>query len=56
MFQDTNMEGMFIGSEAFNQNLTEWCVSNITSEPGNFTKNSVLTEDNKPIWGTCPSD
>ena len=45
-----------MGSEAFNQNLTEWCVSNITSEPENFATNSVLTEDNKPIWGTCPTD
>ena len=39
----------------FNQNLTGWCVSNITSEPELFAQDSALTEDNKPIWGTCPN-
>ncbi len=52
----TTMEDMFWYAEAFNQNLTEWCVAGITSEPDNFTLSSALTEDNKPIWGTCPSD
>jgi hypothetical protein len=43
----------------FNQDLTKWCVSNISSEPQEFNKWSgiegALTEVNKPIWGTCPS-
>ena len=51
----TNMVYMFSEATAFNQNLTGWCVSNITSEPELFAQDSALTEDNKPIWGTCPN-
>ena len=40
----------------FNQDLTKWCVTNITSEPSDFSTSSPLTEANKPKWGTCPSD
>ena len=47
---------MFFYASAFNQNLTGWCVSNITTEPETFAQGSALTEANKPIWGTCPSD
>ena len=48
------MGGMFSGASAFNQNLTGWCVSNISSEPSDFAGNTLaLTNDNKPIWGTC---
>jgi hypothetical protein len=47
---------MFASASAFNQDLTRWCVSGITSEPANFASNSALTETNKPIWGTCPSN
>ena len=32
-----------------------WCVTNITSEPYQFSDSSSLTESNKPIWGTCPT-
>ena len=40
----------------FNQDISDWCVTNITSEPQNFSWGSedALTEANKPIWGTCP--
>ena len=47
---------MFSGASAFNQDLTGWCVTNITSEPENFAANSPLTEVNKPVWGTCYSE
>jgi surface protein len=49
----TNMFGMF-QSSSFNQNISSWCVSVITTEPLNFSANGALTEENKPIWGTCP--
>jgi len=50
----TNMAGMFNYAESFNQDLTSWCVSRISSEPGAFAGNtSILTDANKPIWGTC---
>tara|TARA_B100000767_G_scaffold251287_1_gene254186 strand:- start:47 stop:265 length:219 start_codon:yes stop_codon:yes gene_type:complete len=52
----TSMERMFDGASAFNQDLTSWCVSSITSEPTDFATGSDLTNANKPIWGTCPSD
>jgi len=49
----TDMTQMFWGS-SFNQPINHWCVSNITSEPDNFSTRSPLTEENKPVWGTCP--
>jgi hypothetical protein len=50
------MNGMFGGTESFNQNLNNWCVSNIYEEPYAFSSGTQLTFSNKPIWGTCPSD
>ena len=50
----TNMDYMFNTAAVFNQDLSGWCVNNITSDPLNFSTNSVLTNENKPIWGTCP--
>jgi len=50
------MGSMFVNASSFNQDLTAWCVSNIISEPDNFATDSVLTEANKPVWGTCPND
>ncbi|MDC0643820.1 BspA family leucine-rich repeat surface protein [Flavobacteriaceae bacterium] len=47
---------MFNGTTQFNQNLSSWCVENISSEPENFSLNSALSNENKPVWGTCPSD
>ncbi|MGC6480486.1 MAG: BspA family leucine-rich repeat surface protein [Flavobacteriaceae bacterium] len=52
----TDMDQMFSGATVFNQDLSGWCVANITSEPTNFALNSALTADNKPVWGTCPSN
>ena len=49
----TNMTDMFKYASSFNQNLSEWCVSNIATEPNGFSENSPLTEQNKPLWGTC---
>jgi surface protein len=51
-----NMSRMFNQATSFNQDLTKWCVSNITSEPSGFSYSSPLTEANKPVWGTCPSE
>ncbi|PKD43707.1 BspA family leucine-rich repeat surface protein [Rhodohalobacter barkolensis] len=49
------MEEMFYSSE-FNQQINTWCVEQITSEPSLFSASSPLIEDNKPVWGTCPSN
>jgi uncharacterized protein (TIGR02145 family) len=45
---------MFAGS-AFNQTINRWCVSQIFNQPENFSTNSPLSSENKPVWGTCPT-
>jgi surface protein len=49
----TNMDFMF-SSSPFNQNISLWCVTKISSEPSNFSNNSPLANENKPLWGQCP--
>jgi hypothetical protein len=49
------MTSMFYNALAFNQDISNWCVTNISSEPINFSNNSPLIEENKPVWGTCPT-
>ncbi|MGM0587673.1 MAG: BspA family leucine-rich repeat surface protein [Bacteroidota bacterium] len=51
----TDMYRMFYNASSFNQNISGWCVSNITSEPEEFATNSPLLDNQKPVWGTCPS-
>jgi len=48
------MRNMFGSAETFNQDLSVWCVTNITSEPGGFSYQSALSNENIPNWGTCP--
>jgi plastocyanin len=50
------MEEMFNSASTFNQDLSNWCVTNLTSEPSKFSSSSPLTEANKPVWGTCPGN
>jgi hypothetical protein len=48
------MGSMFRNADSFNQDLTGWCVTNISTEPGDFTTvRSALIDSNKPVWGTC---
>jgi len=49
----TDMSYMFTVQYVFNQDLTQWCVSNFSSEPYAFASNTFLTS-NHPVWGTCP--
>jgi surface protein len=49
----TNMNSMFRDTNNFNQNISNWCVTKIATEPSQFSLNSALTTQNKPIWGTC---
>ena len=51
----TGMGSMFYRCTAFNQNLSGWCVPLIASEPNNFNVGGILTEEQKPVWGTCPN-
>jgi surface protein len=52
----TDMSIMFNLATSFNQDLSGWCVTLIKSEPLDFSTGSKLTQENKPIWGTCPSN
>jgi surface protein len=54
VLQVTDMSGMFNGAEKFNQDISKWCVSKISSEPQLFSFNSPLSPQFKPKWGTCP--
>ena len=51
----TDMNRMFQNATNFNQDLSKWCVTNITSKPNNFNPGSKLTAANLPRWGTCPN-
>jgi surface protein len=51
----TDMRIMFSFTESFNQDISSWCVTNISSQPSDFSKDSLLAESNKPVWGTCPT-
>jgi surface protein len=51
----TSMQHMFYQSTVFNQDLSNWCVPLIESEPNNFNVGGLLTEEHKPVWGTCPA-
>jgi len=50
----TNMLAMFDQATAFNQDLTSWCVTNISGLPSNFDSGSGIVSSNLPVWGTCP--
>ena len=39
----------------FNQDLSGWCVSNITSAPIAFDTSTTSRVLPRPVWGTCPS-
>ncbi len=51
-----NMISMFAGATSFNQEISGWCVENIQFEPNNFASNTNLTSENRPVWGTCPTN
>lgn len=50
----TNMENMFWYADDFNQDLSGWCVTKITSKPTDFDSYGNFSENNHPVWGTCP--
>jgi surface protein len=50
----TNMSYMFRDAGTFNQDISGWCVTNISEQPNNFSINSSLIDEYKPVWGSCP--
>ena len=49
------MSEVFQNATSFNKNLTQWCVSNFSPEPKLFSAPAPLSNNNKPVWGTCPT-
>jgi hypothetical protein len=47
------MRQMFNDARSFNQDLSGWCVLNITSKPHKFDRYTAWTAA-RPVWGTCP--
>ena len=45
------MGRMFKSSTNFDQDISKWCVTNITSEPVDFSTNSGLTKANDSTTG-----
>lgn len=52
--QVTDMSQMLMRTRNFNQDLSGWCVTNITTLPYYFATNSALAPEHYPVWGTCP--
>ena len=52
----TGMAAMFDRTTNFNQDLSGWCVRFVSSEPVLFSSSSALATNNKPVWGSCPSN
>ena len=50
----TDMYVMFYNAESSNQDLSDWCVDLISSEPDDFDCGATSWTMDRPIWGTCP--
>ena len=54
----TSMLQMFNGANQFNQDISMWCVPNITEKPDDFDANTPIgfrdNDAKQPQWGTCP--
>jgi hypothetical protein len=48
------MNSMFANASSFNQDLSGWCVENITDTPPGFDDGADSWVLPRPIWGTCP--
>jgi len=48
-----NMYEMFANAESFNQDISAWCVEQITDKPALFAANSGIWGESKkkPNWG-----
>ncbi len=54
VFQDARRESFFVGATSFNQDLSSWCVSKISTQPSDFDFLTHAWTLPKPVWGTCP--
>jgi len=49
----TEMDEMFSDSP-LQEDISAWCVLHLTTEPSNFSRDSQLSAQDRPKWGTCP--
>lgn len=49
----TNLSYLFAVASSFAQDLSKWCVTDITEMPANFMHHSYPNAM-LPVWGTCP--
>jgi surface protein len=47
------MTNMFEGASSFNQDLSNWCVSEIVTQPLNFDADATAWTEARPDWGSC---
>lgn len=50
----TAMVAMFRGANNYNEDLSNWCVPLIPSQPNNFDAGATSWSLPRPVWGTCP--
>jgi len=50
------MSYMFNEASYFIADLSRWCVTKLTTKPGNFDRFSKFAgqDELQPKWGTCP--
>lgn len=51
----TGLHGFLTNASNFDQDLSGWCVPNITALPLNFNSSGILSPAHFPVWGTCPA-
>lgn len=51
----TNLFAFISEAESFAQDLSRWCVTNITVMPGGWDWRNLMTPELSPVWGTCPN-
>lgn len=49
-----SFDSMFAYCSSFSQDLSGWCVPQVTSPPQLFDYGTKLTAAKLPVWGTCP--
>ena len=50
----TSMDYMFHEAFISESDLSGWCMSNITTEPSEFSSYVQGYNNTWPVWGTCP--
>lgn len=51
----SGMYDMFNYAVSYNKDMSNWCVTKITSEPVSFKLNTTINPEYLPVWGTCPN-